>query len=379
MTIKKHPAIKLLSSLQLTVVCLIILIILIVWGTVYQAGNGLYQAQQKFFHSWYFLILGFIPFPGTNLVMFILFINLVASLIFRIGIRLQKSGNLLIHLGILILLLGGFISSMTTVESVVTVMEGQEQTLSSAYHEWEVAVWPEENHNQATFAFTINRLKPGKMVTLLELGITLRITTIYRNCQAFVNENSEPDANLINSSGIVALKPRPGEKKPGRNTPGLMFRIQNPPGINKQILLYANDPQPTRVILNEKPLVFSLRKRRYQLPFTLKLLDFKKVTHPGSDIAKSFESLVEIKGKHLNRTVRISMNKPLRYKNFALFQSSYFKDRRGNEHTVLAVVNNAFRLFPYFASGIIFLGMLVHFITALWRGSRRKKVDQQDR
>jgi hypothetical protein len=73
------------------------------------------------------------------------------------------------------------------------------------------------------------------------------------------------------------------------------------------------------------------------------------------------------------------MNKPLRYKNFALFQSSYFEDRQGNEYTVLAVVKNAFRLFPYIASGIIFIGMLLHFIMALWRGTRRKKDETQGR
>lgn len=45
---------KQVASMKLTVVCLLLLTTLVVWGTLYQADHGLYQAQQKFFHSWFF-------------------------------------------------------------------------------------------------------------------------------------------------------------------------------------------------------------------------------------------------------------------------------------------------------------------------------------
>ena len=175
----------------------------------------------------------------------------------------------------------------------------------------------------------------------------------------------------------MTLKSRKNDKTPARNTPGLIFSFLEPVGLNKQILLYANDPQPSKIILGQRTITFYLRKKRFQLPFSLKLLDFKKLLHPGSNMAKSYESRVEIRSKNLNREVRISMNKPLRYKDYALFQSLYFIDRQGNEHSVLAVVKNAARLFPYFASGIIFLGMVLHFIMALWMGLRKRKNENQ--
>ena len=99
---------KAAASLKLTVVCLLLLIVLVVWGTVYQADHGLYQAQQKFFHSWFFLVFGFIPFPGTVLVMFVLFFNLVNSLFFRLRFHWSNIGNIITHLGIIVLLVGGF-------------------------------------------------------------------------------------------------------------------------------------------------------------------------------------------------------------------------------------------------------------------------------
>ncbi len=93
--LKRSAVIKVSSSLKLTVICLILLVILTVWGTLYQAQHGLFAAKQMFFSSWFFLALGFIPFPGTVLVMTVLFFNLLSSLIFRIGFRWSNSGNLL--------------------------------------------------------------------------------------------------------------------------------------------------------------------------------------------------------------------------------------------------------------------------------------------
>jgi len=41
------------------------------------------------------------------------------------------------------------------------------------------------------------------------------------------------------------------------------------------------------------------------------------------------------------------MNKPLRYKGYTFFQSAYERDQSGEEITILAVVENKGRIFPY--------------------------------
>ena len=56
------------ASLRVSVVCLVLLLILTAWGTVYQAEHGLYAAQIRFFYSWIFINWGFVPFPGAQLV-----------------------------------------------------------------------------------------------------------------------------------------------------------------------------------------------------------------------------------------------------------------------------------------------------------------------
>ena len=58
------------------------------------------------------------------------------------------------------------------------------------------------------------------------------------------------------------------------------------------------------------------------------------------------------------------MNQPLRYKGYSFYQSSYI-DANGTEFTVLAVVNNIGRLFPYISTIIIALGILAHLVQHL--------------
>ncbi len=123
--LKKNNFIKFSYSLKLTVVCLIVLTVLTVWGTIYQTDNGLYAAKAKFFTSWIFLAWGFIPLPGGALTLSVLFLNLISSMIFRIGFRLKNIGNILTHLGILILLIGGFFTFLFSEESVLMLKEGE--------------------------------------------------------------------------------------------------------------------------------------------------------------------------------------------------------------------------------------------------------------
>jgi len=53
------------------------------------------------------------------------------------------------------------------------------------------------------------------------------------------------------------------------------------------------------------------------------------------------------------------MNEPLRYRGYTLYQSSF--DLSGDTpYTVLTVVENKGRIFPYIASLLIALGLIIH-------------------
>ena len=371
--LRQHPLIKFAASLKLTVICLLILIVLTVWGTIFQAEHGLYAAQLKFFHSWVFLLLGFIPFPGTVLTMAVLFINLCFALVFRIGFRWSNIGNILTHLGIIILLVGGFYTFNYSEESVLSLKEGESSRFTSSNYDWELAVWRETGGKRKTFAVDSNGFSRNENVSFEPLNITIKINDYFPNSDVSASQGSPGVLSAghgpINASGIQMLKELPRSAEPAQDQAGVIFDIVSP-AMSRPILLYGGDNRPTSVAVNGDTYSFSLRKKRFPLPVSIQLLDFKKEMYPGSEIPKSYESRVMVKTENLEREVQISMNKPLRYKDFTMFQSSYFIDRDGTEYSILAVVKNAGRLMPYISSLLIFLGIAVHFVIMLLR---RKK------
>lgn len=353
---------------------MVILTALVVWGTLYQADNGLYQAQQKFFHSWFFMIGGIIPFPGTVLVMFVLFINLVFSLYFRIGFRWRNIGNIITHAGILILLVGGFFTFYYSQESSLMLREGETGNMSSSRQEWEVAVWQGGTGSGESDVYSIDtgRISVGEIIPLDELGVKLEVKEYYDNCTPYNASAPGTSQQVKNASGIGVLKYKPEAIEVTENVAGGVFAVSGGSGASAAVLLYGQEDRPTPVSLGEKFFYFSLRRQKIPLPLAMTLLDFKVKMYPNSQIPKSYSSRVNIKGEGgVEREVVISMNKPLRFADYTFFQSSYYIAPNGTEYTILAVVKNAGRLLPYISSITIFTGMMIHFLVMLFR--RRKK------
>ena len=368
---------KIAASLKLTVVCLVILAMLVVWGTVYQADNGLYQAQQKFFHSWFFFLFGFIPFPGTVFVMFILFFNLVCAIFFRIGFRISNLGNIVTHLGIIVLLVGGFFTFYFSEESSLMLKEGERSSMSSSRRQWEVAVWERKTGDTDVYAVDTEDLAAGEVIPFDDLNMQLVVKEYYHNCSAFTS--GDPAAGpgaILNASGIRHLEEIAGAEEAGGNIPGGIFEVTGG-GQGQVLLLYGQDTHPTQLTAAGRNFFFSLRRKKIPLPINVFLKDFMVKWYPNSKIPKSYESRVTIKAEGeedaVERDVVISMNKPLRFKDYTFFQSSYQIEPDGTEYTVLAVVKNAGRLLPYFSSVIIFLGLVIHFLVMLVRRRKNKK------
>jgi hypothetical protein len=367
---------KSIASIKLTVVCLTILTIIIVWGTVYQADHGLYHAQLKFFHSWVFVVFGFIPFPGTVLVMFVLFINLVFAIFFRIRMRLSNIGNVITHLGIIVLLVGGFFTFYYSEESSLMLKEGETTNMSTARDQWEVVAWEKKEGGGDKEVYAIDGVgfEPEYSVFVDGLGFTFTVKEFYRNCRGSKapTNNREP---ILNAAGYQSLSELPPAEEAVENTAGGIFFVAINGNI-RTLLLFAKEPAPTAVTIIDRTFFFTIRKKKIPLPLTMTLLDFNVTHYPNSMIPKSYESRVKLTAEgSVEREVVISMNKPLRFANLTFFQSSYYIAPDGTEYTILAVVKNVGRLLPYFSSIIIFLGLLIHFLVMLIK-RRKLKTDK---
>jgi ABC-type transport system involved in cytochrome c biogenesis permease subunit len=116
----------------------------------------------------------------------------------------------------------------------------------------------------------------------------------------------------------------------------------------------------------DDPLILEYRWAQHPLPFSVKLIDFRKEDHPGTRIAASFESDVEIDDPERGLTLRrtIAMNRPLRYRGYTLFQSGYVEGPV--ESTILSVRNDPGT--PVMYAG--FLAVLLGVVGLFW--SRRR-------
>jgi cytochrome c biogenesis protein ResB len=150
-----------------------------------------------------------------------------------------------------------------------------------------------------------------------------------------------------------------------KNRPGIIFQVSGSFTDSDGIYgLIFGQSVPTTLSINGKQYVMSIQKKKTYLPFAIELLDFKKVLHPGTQVAKSYSSRINLINDNIPRSVLIEMNKPLRHKGYTFFQASFIEGPDG-EATVLAAVHNYGRLFPYISSIIMSIGLLLHLLTNL--------------
>ena len=364
-----------IASLRVTVACLAILCVLTIWGTVYQVEAGLYAAQVRFFHSW-IVWLWFLPLPGTQLVLWILFFNLTASLIFRVTWTPANVGNILTHAGLLFLLAGSWVTYQFAVESYLPLVEKEVSNASLDRRQWEIASWRKvfEQEDRNISAADVSPDQAGTWLDFGELGFRAFVSRYHRHSDAIIGP---PDPlGLPNAEGINHLKPLRPRSDPEENLPGVVLRIQLKDGTDRELLFYGGQEKPNTFRVGGETVEITLRRKHWPLPFAVKLLDVRRKDHPGTRTPRSYESDVEVLSDGGALPTRIFMNHPLRYRGFTLFQSGYSIDGSGQETSVFAVVENRGQMIPYVSSLLIFGGMAIHFTLMLF-GVRVRKTREE--
>jgi hypothetical protein len=146
---------KFFCSLRLTIVLLGFAILLVFFGTLAQVDEGLYAAQARWFRSFFVLNahLGklYIPiFPGGYLIGGLLLINLISAHIERFTFKWRKSGILLVHFGLILLLLGQLLTDLFARESSMRLNVGETRNYSEDFHANELAVTDTSNPDEDT-------------------------------------------------------------------------------------------------------------------------------------------------------------------------------------------------------------------------------------
>jgi hypothetical protein len=354
-----------LASLELSIICLALLMALVVLCTLAQVDLGTLGAVNKFMRSgivWWGPSGAAFPlpvFPGGATVGFVFTLNLIAALIKRFDFSWRKSGLWLMHLGLILLVAGEFVAGAFQVERHMTINQGQTVNYLESYRDAELVVKDvTDPQAEDVFGIPAARLAKGGVVTLPGSPIALKIHRYFVNAALSPKDPSEP---ALATMGVGA-NARVTEMAPvsADNEMNLSTVLVEPLAGGRSYgtwLVSLGLGAPQSFIHEGRPYSLTLKK-------------FSHDKYPGTEIPKNFSSLVRLSNPATGeaRDVLIYMNQPLRYQGRTFYQSGY----EGETVTILQVVQNPGWLLPYISCVIVTLGLLVHFALSLARARAPK-------
>jgi hypothetical protein len=388
-----HPMKKILhalASLRLTVVLLAMAMVLIFVGTLAQAHLGVWHVVDSFFRSpiaWIDFqtlipiglakVPGSFPFPGGFIVGGLMIVNLLAAHAIRFKATRNRIGIVLLHAGVIVLLLGEFVTAFHSNEGMMSIDVGGSSNYVEDVREVELVVVDRsdkafENVVGFSQARCANAAASGALIARNDLPFTIKIDRWFSNAQLLRATSPTP------ATHGVGLEAEPEELPIVRgvdgaetDTPAAYVTISREGKPLGTWLVSAGLLGTQSLEIPGQDIAIALRFRRTYKDYTLHLLEFNHDKFTGTEIPKNFSSRVRLVDptRGTDREVLIWMNNPLRHAGETFYQASYKPDGSG---TVLQVVHNPGALLPYLACLLVGVGMSIHFLISLTTFLRRR-------
>jgi hypothetical protein len=385
-------ALTALASLRLTVALFVLSLVLVFFGTMAQMDQGLLDVLNRYFRTglaWipFQAIVNFgqvffgvpktahlsgsFPFPGGWLLGSLLLGNLVAAHAIRFKISWKRSGILLIHSGLIILMLSELVTGLYAVEGKMAILQGDASNYVEDWHATELAVVDSSNPKaDEVTVIPAWMLKKGGVIRDEALPFDVEVNRYMVNSQS-VRPGADQENPATAGAGLqeVAVESPPvsgvdGEKA---DIPAAYVTFKKK-GTGESLGTYLVSVLlgPQTASVDGKGYEVALRHKRMYKPYAIRLLEFRHDRYLGTDTPRNYSSLVQLTdpSRGEDREVKIYMNNPLRYGGETFYQSSFIPgDRPGepDKGTVLQVVRNPGWLMPYVSCTMISLGMMVHF------------------
>lgn len=378
---------RVIASLQLTVVCLCLAILLVFFGTLAQVNEGLFQAQARWFRSLFIWVgpagAGWrVPvFPGGYLVGSVLVINLIAAQLTRLELAWRKLGLHLAHGGVILLLLGQLMSDLLMRETHMSFAEGETRNYSTSGTKTELVFSTDLTDTEVeVVAIPLTLLVSQRELRHEKLPFTLRVRRYLINAdvrqRAPMMDTNPPPASAGFGASLTLVPLPPVKQTDERNLPAVVFELIGPQGSLGTWLAHLG-VQEQEVAVGDQTWRMALRSERHYYPFSVKLLKTTHEVYPGTDIPKNFQSRVHLENSRTgeSRDVDIYMNNPLRYEGLTFYQYQMGRDEldRNRGTSVLQVVRNPSWLAPYAGCTLVSVGLLLQFMTHLVAFMRERR------
>lgn len=384
------------TSLRLTVACLVFALGLVFIGTLAQVKWGLYQVQQEYFRSafvWWQpngMSWKLPVWPGGYLLGWVLLINLIAAHIKRFELSSKKFGIFLTHAGLILLLLGQFLTEVYQVESYMALPEGSSKNYSESSRNFELAIVdvtdPKENK-----VISIPEAALAHQKVIEDSGMPFKVAV--QNYGVNSELKLAPPSAPGGPNQLLYLKTNAVTAMDERNFPMATVQIETDEGTKGPFTvstwtgeerligsiarqwgnqLPGDFYRPSSFTHKGRTYEVTMRPVRYYKPHTIQLIDFTHERYPGTQIPKNFSSRVKVinPGTQENREVLIYMNNPLRYGGETYYQGGF---EPGDTVSILQVVRNPSWLTPYVACSLVGLGLIVQFMMHLLGFVKKKR------
>jgi hypothetical protein len=401
-----------LASLRITVVLFSLSFVLVFCGTLAQTQSGIWTAVADYFRSFYVWIPfqlfvkfaqvffgldekmrigGSFPFPGGLTLGIALLVNLLAAHAVRFRLTWKRSGILLTHIGVLLLLVGEGITGQYAVEARMTLAEGETVNFVdvSNGHDELAFIDRSEKDKETVIVVPDWKLKKGGTISDDLLPVDIRVLEYMKNSELQpIREISDKYKDIFTTEDGMhyALVPRAeGAGVKSEREDAAAVRVEflkkgTGESLGKHMLALWFYPNyfrrlfpiaPQKLTVDDKTYDLEFRPKRVYKDYSITLNKFTHEVYMGTDKPKDFRSTVQLvdASRGVDRQVDIYMNSPLRHAGETFYQSSFLDEDKG---TVLQVVYNPAWTLPYLSCIIVGLGLIVHFGLHLYGFMQRR-------
>jgi len=305
----------------------------------------------------------------------------------------RRGGMALIHIGVALLMLSEVFVSFFAVEERLIIREGETVNFALDIRETELAIVDPDASatEQEVWAIPQSRLIRSRQreeaIQDAILPFDVQVTEYLKNSDLQRPRADETNpATAGNGLTWVAQEMRAGS---GADSSGQVDMASayvtlkrkgdgKPMGTYLVSQLLAAPRFTESVSVGGKSYNLALRFKQTSKPYSMHLVDVRKVDYIGTSTPKDYSSDVRLIAPqhHIDRQVRIWMNNPLRYAGETFYQSGYNRDpQSGVETTTLQVVTNTGWMIPYVACMFVWFGMQSHFSSMLLRFLTRRDAE----
>ncbi len=383
-----------LASLRLTVVLFVLSMVLVFCGTLAQMDAGIWVILNTYFRctlAWIPLqvfvrfgqvffglpttlhVPGSFPFPGGYVLGGALLVNLLAAHAVRFRFTWKRSGILMIHSGLIVMMLGELVTGLFAVEGNMSITIGGASNYVEHADHTELAFVKHLDAKQDDVTVVPEKtLRKGGLIQDAALPCDVDVQHYMVNSAIVDLKDAAGTANPADKgfgAEAVAVEKAPGtgvgSEAEKRDVASAYVTLKKK-GSGESLGTYLVSVywKPQKVEIDGQPYELALRFRRTYRDYTMYLKELKHDVYVGTNTARNYSSLVQVVDPRTGEDHEelIWMNHPLFYRGETFYQSQVLSDTAGNETgTVLQVVRNPGWVMPYVSCLMVSLGMALHF------------------